>query len=743
MHTQYRKVKQYLKLLEENRWTNVTPISSIGILPTDYKVGNDLPDAALFSPYEIGSVWGEGYDTHAWFRFTLPAVGENTFLHVRTDRSGWDANNPQFLVYFDKKIVQGLDTNHLEVLLEAGKETEVYLYGYVGNDHKTARLFADTRTLNLPVDGLCHDLLFPLQALDFLDKEGLEYAETLRYLHTAVSMLSLLDVGGKEFLASVEAARDYMQREFYEDYCDTQRATTVCIGHTHIDCAWKWTLRQTREKVQRSFATVLELMRRYPEYKFMSSQAFLYQNLKEEAPELYAAVKERIREGRWECEGSMWVEADCNLSSGESLVRQLLYGKTFFKNEFGVENRVLWLPDVFGYSAALPQILKKSGVDWFVTSKISWNDVNRMPYDTFRWRGIDGTEINTYFLTAQDDKGTQSYMGTTYVAHTRAQMISGASKRYSQKQLSRETLLTFGFGDGGGGPTAQHLEQLRRGKYGLHGMPNARIEFAGDFLSRLEKQIEGNPLLPTWQGELYLEFHRGTYTTMADNKKDNRTCEYLYQNAELYGALAAALCKHPFPASSLHKGWEMILTNQFHDIIPGSSIKEVYDQSAIDYQRIKALGEQALEGALNAVAASIARSEGYVIFNPNAHGGRILINVNGKTVYAEGVAPKGYTVCKDPIDTCRVRIEGRTVETDVYRVTFDDAYQISSILDKREARELLRCVTKGGQRSGDHAVAVKRCAVVMLSGRVKNVRKKRCAVTAHDDLSVKHGFRRI
>ena len=692
MQSQYRKVKHYLSLLEAHRWKSTREIEEIFILPTEYKKDNVLPDKSLFSPYERGAVWGAGYDTHAWFRFTLPPVGENTFLHVKTDHDGWDAKNPQFLAYLDGRMVQGLDTNHLELLLEANKRTEVYLYGYVGTEHKTARLFAELRTLNVSADALYYDLSFPFQALELLAKESYEYAETLRHLHRAVSMLSLYDVESEDFDASVEAARAYMREEFYGKYCNTQKTTTVCIGHTHIDCAWLWTLKQTREKVQRSFSTVLELMRRYPEYKFMSSQALLYKNLKEEAPELYEEVKERIREGRWECEGSMWVEADCNLSSGESLVRQVLYGKTFFKNEFGVENRVLWLPDVFGYSAALPQILKKSGVDWFVTSKISWNDVNRMPYDTFRWRGIDGTEINTYFLSAQDDKGPthESERGTTYVAHTRPQMISGTVKRYSQKQLSDEALLTFGYGDGGGGPTSRHLEELRRASHGIPGMPSTRIDFAGDFLKRLEKRIENDPLLPVWQGELYLEFHRGTYTTMAKNKKYNRKCEYLYQNAELYGAAARALAAHPFPADKLHAGWEIILTNQFHDIIPGSSIKPVYDQSDIDYAHAEEIGTEALAASLDAIASRIASDEGYVVFNPNARGGRILVKADGVSAYASGVSPKGYTAVKEFDTACGVKIEGKTVETELYRVTFDDAYQITSIFDKGEEREVLK-----------------------------------------------------
>ena len=691
MKDQYRKVKQYLGMIRDHRWKNVTPISQIGVYPCEYKTDNTLPDRALFRPYHAGEVWGDGYDTHAWFRFTVPAVGENTFLHVQTEHRGWDANNPQFLAYFDGRIVQGLDTNHLEVLLEAGKELDVCLYGYVGNEHKQAQLFADTRVLNGDVDGLYYDLLFPFEALAFLPKEGDDYAQTLYHLWRAVSRLDLFDLNSEAFLASVRAARDYLADEFYGKYCNQQKTTTVCIGHTHIDCAWKWTLKQTREKVQRSFSTVLELMRRYPEYKFMSSQAFLYQNLKEEAPDLYEEVKARIREGRWECEGAMWVEADCNLSSGESLVRQVLYGKTFFKNEFGVDNRVLWLPDVFGYSAALPQILRKCGVDWFVTSKISWNDVDRMPHDTFSWKGIDGSEINTHFITAQDDKGGATDRYTTYVCNTHAPMVSGTYKRYAQKQLNNEAIMTFGFGDGGGGPTSEHLELLRRSSHGIPGLPDTKIDFAGDYLKRLEEKIAKAPdLLPSWRGELYLEFHRGTYTTMARNKRNNRKSEFLYQNAELYGAMAKELTGAKFRAKDLHRGWEMILTNQFHDIIPGSSIKEVYDQSDVDYAEIARLGNDALQESQKAIAAGIDKKHGYVFFNPNAHGGRVMAKVDGKTVYADGIAPKGYTAADHFVAENHVRIDGKVVETDLYRITFDDAWQMTSLYDKRQCREVLR-----------------------------------------------------
>ena len=474
--------------------------------------------------------------------------------------------------------------------------------------------------------------------------------------------------------------------------------TTVCIGHTHIDCAWKWTLKQTREKVQRSFATVLELMRRYPEYKFMSSQALLYQNLKEEAPELYEEVKEMIKAGRWECEGAMWVEADCNLSSGESLVRQVLYGKNYFLDEFGVENRVLWLPDVFGYSAALPQILRKSGVDWFVTSKISWNDTNRMPYDTFRWRGIDGTEINTQFITAQDDYGKPTGTGCTYVGSTRSTQVQGTYKRYGQKQLHNEAILTFGYGDGGGGPTARHLELAARGAKGIPGGPNLKIDFAGNYLKRLEQNMANRPDVPRWQGELYLEFHRGTYTTMARNKRSNRQCEFLYQDAELLSTTAAALWGSAFPQAELHKGWEMILTNQFHDIIPGSSIQEVYDQSDIDYAEIKAIGTGIVEDVKKRIAEGIGKYHGYVVFNPHSFAVSGLVTVDGRCVRTtQPIPPKGYLATNGFCKENKVHIEGHTVETDRLCVTFDEAWQMVSIYDKKAGREVLKAGAIGNE----------------------------------------------
>ncbi|KHF35655.1 Mannosylglycerate hydrolase [Paenibacillus sp. P1XP2] len=229
------------------------------------------------------------------------------------------------------------------------------------------------------------------------------------------------------------------------------RPQITAVGHCHIDVAWLWRLQHTREKSGRSFSTVLTLMDRFPEYVFLQSQPQLYAYLKKDFPTLFEKIKDRVQKGNWEATGAMWLESDCNIPSGESLVRQILTGKRFFKQEFGVDNRVLWLPDVFGYSWALPQILKKSGIDYFMTTKISWSQYNRFPYDTFTWRGIDGTEILTHYITTPDNDGSWFY---TYNGNVTGASVQGLWNNYRQKDINDHLLLAYGWGDGGGGRPA-------------------------------------------------------------------------------------------------------------------------------------------------------------------------------------------------------------------------------------------------------------------------------------------------
>ena len=425
-----------------------------------------------------------------------------------------------------------------------------------------------------------------LNTLSAINVNTKQYADILRYVNTALNMVDFVDVGLDDFGECCKKAHTYLKNEYFGRYCKRGNTSVSCIGHTHIDVAWLWPVRQTREKAQRSFATVLALMDRYPSYKFMSSQCYLYQAVKEEAPELYERIKQRVAEGRWDVEGAMWLEADCNLISGESLVRQILYGKRFMKREFGIDSKVLWLPDVFGYSAALPQILKQSGVETFVTSKISWNDTNVLPYDMFRWKGLDGSEVFTYFLTAPADANNPKDIHTNYNAIANPVDFLRTYNRMQQKSLTNEVLMDYGYGDGGGGPTAQFIENIERMQCGAPNFPYTKFERASDFFARVRKKVYDNPELPRWTGELYLEYHRGTYTSVAKNKRNNRRAEYSLQNLEKLFVLANKLGGVEYPRKWFEEMWQMVLTNQFHDIIPGSSVTEVYNVTDREYAKL-------------------------------------------------------------------------------------------------------------------------------------------------------------
>ena len=467
-------------------------------------------------------------------------------------------------------------------------------------------------------------------------------------------------------------------------------------------------------------------MKEYPEYVFMSSQPQLYKYVKKNAPDVYEQIKERVKEGRWEPDGGMFVEADCNIASGEALVRQFVHGQRFFKEEFGVDNEILWLPDVFGYSAALPQILQKCGIPYFMTTKISWNEFNKMPYDTFEWEGIDGSRVLTHFVPTRDynkaavEGGTETEHFTTYNGYINPSQMKGAWARYSQKYLNEEVLCSFGFGDGGGGPTKDMLENQRRLAKGLPGMPRTKMSTAKEFFHVLDKHVTDKKYLPTWVGELYLEYHRGTYTSMARNKKFNRKAEFAYQNEEMYAMLDAQTAGGAYPEKELHEGWEVILRNQFHDILPGSSIKEVYDDSKAEYEGIFAENKALTDATLAHIAAGVkAPKHSLVVYNPNSAAAYDLVTFtvpegmgepavyDGETklavqktadgayvFFAAGVPGKGYktyTVKEEAADTTpTMEVSTKVMENEFFKVEYNEKGQFAKIYDKKAERDVLK-----------------------------------------------------
>ena len=687
---------------------------------TRYLMGGykDDPDSAVNNKI---SHW-YGPDKHYWFRteITVPEsfAGRSLWLHIQSQIEEWDdAKNPQFLIFVDGVVTQGADMNHRDVLLarqaEAGRTYRIDLQAYTGILHTELNLLVDMREIDPEIEGLYYDMVVPLRSFGRLDPDSKPRHDLERVLNEAVNILDLRTPYDDSFYSSVSDARAYLARALYTDLAGHDEVIASCIGHTHIDVAWWWTVAQTEEKTCRSFSTVLRLMEQYPNYKFMSSQPQLYAFLKARYPELFEQIKARVAEGRWEPEGGMWVEADCNLTSGESLVRQFIYGKRFFKEEFGVDNRILWLPDVFGYSGALPQIMKQCGIDYFMTTKLAWNQINKMPYDTFMWRGIDGSEILTHLVTTLDlgQDPTKNFF-TTYNGQLHPDAIMGGWQRYQQKDINNDILISYGYGDGGGGPTREMLETSIRMEKGIEGIPKVRQAFARTFFDDLKERVSGNRRLPTWEGELYFEYHRGTLTSMARNKRANRKSELGMMDLELLSVLTAA--KLGYPKDELDKMWRQILINQFHDILPGSSIHEVYEVTKAQYA---ALAEK-LSGMIGErLAALTPAGDGVTVFNTTGFARNDVVTLpgveaealadetgrtypvqktaDGAVVYLEnlpskgrkGFAKVGSAAAASPFT---LSADSHTLDTPFYTVRFDETGRIASMFDKDARREVFQ-----------------------------------------------------
>jgi len=674
-------------------------------------------DGQSEKPYQQGQYFGEkhGYYTISG-QLTIPEAFQNSAveLEIFSSKSEWDnSTNPQMKLYLNGQLIQGLDVNHQEVVLPDWvydeQTCDFRLEIYSGREEKQFPIFIKLNVVDQAVKDVFYDLAVALKCCLNFEKGTRSYLAIYPVLEEAVRLLDYRTPFSEYFYKGLEACRQYLQTHLYQKYEELPGLPkVVAVGHTHIDVAWLWTVEQAIEKSQRSFSTVLKLMEEYPEYQFLQSQPQLYDFVKERYPDMYASIKERIAEGRWEAEGSMWVEADCNLTSGESLVRQILYGKRFFKQEFGKDNKILWLPDVFGYSAALPQILKKTGTPYFMTTKLSWNQFNKIPYDTFYWRGIDGSEVLTHFITTTNDGYKPSEHFTTYNGLLEPKAVLGSWKRYGEKEINDEILIAYGYGDGGGGPNHQMLENARRLNSSIPGMPRVRQGKALDYFESLESRLAGQKV-PKWMGELYFEYHRGTYTSMARNKRDNRKGEFLLQSIEkVYAQLSPDL----YPASQLERLWKLLLLNQFHDILPGTSIQEVYDVTAKEYEELFQEGNQLLQDGLRLLGNSDGGAiESVLVFNPLGFERASLVELEledgygipdsvmqktakGKLlVEVKDVPSLGYRclpIGKVETPTREVS-EGLSseVQTPYYQIQFNEAFEMVSLFDKSAQRELL------------------------------------------------------
>lgn len=704
--------------LNELRFAKKLPVSGITYKEGLYFTPGEADEAAPFwEEFHSENMHWYGPDRHYWFRATVTIpeemAGKPVYLKAATQVDHWDdAKNPQFLMFVDGNVTQGMDINHQMVLLdscaEAGRSYVIDLQAYTGIMFAELTFSLDLMQMDEKINRLYYDVIVPSRGFSRMEKDDKVRMDLTTVLNNTINLLDLRTPYSQDFYRSVDEATEYIEKALYEDMAGYDDVVATCIGHTHIDVAWWWTIAQTREKTARSFSTVLKFMEEFPGYKFMSSQPVLYQFLKERYPEVYAKVKERVKEGRWEPEGGMWVEADCNLTSGESLVRQFYYGKKFFRDEFGVECKILWLPDVFGYSGALPQIMKRSGIKYFMTTKLAWNQINKVPYDTMMWRGIDGSEILTHLITTLGVGQSEDNFFTTYNGMLHPDAIMGGWHRYQNKEINNDILVCFGYGDGGGGPTRDMLETSKRMEKGIKGIPKVRQEFAGKYFEELDRRVSGNKRLPVWEGELYFEYHRGTYTSMGRNKRSNRRCEQLLMDTELLQVLTGTK-----ETEEMEKIWKTVLTNQFHDILPGSSIHEVYEVTKEEYAQIESRLTEMIREKLALLTEekenciSVFNTLGFTrndVVELGECSADVLVDEDGRTwpvqhtadgavAYVEGIPSKGgkvFTAAAADGQKNDLAITESGIDTPFYHIEIDENGLFTSIFDKECEREVIQ-----------------------------------------------------
>jgi alpha-mannosidase len=632
-----------------------------------------------FKTYSVGDCWGELFDC-AWFNLQgkIPTDSLSKELYLKLD-----FNCELCLFNSDGIPVKGFTNKSSDFDKSLGMPTKRYfqLNNYIASDG----------TVNLWIDAGFNDLFGKIQNGGKIEcADVVERNILLRTLY--YDLETLLPIYPREATRALKLYMKSGEIGFALEITSALLKKTTSnnhiissIGHSHIDLAWLWPIRETKRKAARTFSNVLYLMDRYPDFKFGASQPQCYQWVKEDYPGLYEKIRERIKEGRWEVQGGMWVESDTNVPGGESLVRQMLYGIRFFQQEFGQRVKSLWLPDVFGYNGNLPQIIKKSGLDYFMTIKLSWNRTNQFPYHTFHWKGIDGTGV----LAHMPPEGTYNSPINVHFAYK-------SQNNYREKKISNRTLNLFGIGDGGGGPGSEHLERLQRLK-GLDPLPKVRQEFSSAFFDEIARD---SGKYPSYQGELYLEYHRGTYTSQSRNKYYNRKLEQKLKTIE---TMLVHLDQYARYKGNLEKIWKEFLLYQFHDILPGSSIKRVYDESVAAYQRMDGELDAILEKALGTPLIYPPTENNNRVYNPlprQVSTWRLMENGGINFV----VLPfSDNTVA---LNTFKSEKTSQTdhLENSLLRITFNSDGSIGSVYDKELQQELLRGpgnVLRVYQDSGD------------------------------------------
>jgi len=639
-----------------------------------------------YQPTDVGAPWGRPWDT-VWFdvRGEVPADWAPEEAELVVDlgfaghQSGFQAEATAYRP--DGSIVKAIEpfnswvpvpaTGPFRLLLEAAANPTVQIpdeyeptdlgdRATSGDEPHYRLVQLEIARRDIVVWELLQDIVTLDGLVDVLPRDGARRAEIVHALERLVDLMDPDDIPG-----TAAIGRDVLAPILAAKAADSVLRVSA-VGHAHIDCAWLWPTRETERKVARTFANVLDLIDRDPDFVFAASSAQQYAWVKDSQPELFERVRAAVAAGRIHPVGGMWVESDTNMPGGEALARQFVMGKRFFLEQFGIETDEVWLPDSFGYSAALPQIARAAGARYFLTQKPSWNEINRMPYSTFNWEGIDGSRVFTHFPPAD-----------TYNSDLGALDLARTERTFTAKGVAREVLALFGWGDGGGGPTREMLAQAER-KRDLDGSPRIRLSNPHSFFTEAEAEL---PEPPVWVGEMYLELHRGTLVSQQKTKRGNRHSEALLRQAELWATTATILRGTPYPAEILEDAWRTVLLQQFHDILPGTSIAWVHQDAEAGYARVAAILRELIADSLAVLAGD----------------GDTPLAANAGPFAQAGVAAMGIAAATAPLVAVpRTMGDSLVLEDAALRVVIDARGALVSVRDLVADREMMPEGKAGG-----------------------------------------------
>ena len=704
------------KRIERELWQRVLPHLYRHRLPLTIEAwdvpGEPVPfEAAVgqeYRPFVRGQAWGRPWGT-TWFRLggEVPEAWVGDRLEAVLDL-GWGMKGPGFqaegLVWFDGEPLQGVHPRRtgvplpqvgagpLSFLVEAAanpsmpqsfRPSPLGSLDTAGESPLYRVTTADLAVRDDDVYHLCLDIEVLVGVMKGLPLDDPRRQRLLRQLEHAFDVIDMSDVAG-----TAHRARTAL-RPALEVPARASSMRVIGVGHAHIDSAWLWPIRETVRKCARTFASAVRLMDDQPDYRFVCSQAVQYAWMEERYPTLFARIAEKVRTGQFVPVGGMWVEADMNLPSGESLVRQLVHGQRYFESRFGIRCKEVWIPDVFGYPASMPQVYAAAGCDRFITQKLSWNKQNRFPHNTFWWEGIDGTRVLTHFPPVD-----------TYNAEVTGEEMAFSQRNFREHGWSDWALMPYGHGNGGGGPTREMVERAHRMR-DLDGTPRLQLGTSDEFFDRVEAELAAGATAPVWSGELYFEMHRGTLTSQIETKVGNRRCERLLREAELWWATGGVVPNEV--AEELGVLWNDVLLQQFHDIIPGSSIAWVHDDAEREHARVAARLEELIDQAFGRF---VGEGDEWLVASAATHDRTEVVSApDGSPVMVQ--VPGGGVVSLDQglVGDDRVVTTERTMANGQLAVAWDLEGTITSIISVPHGRELVpsrRAVTV--ELAPDHPV---------------------------------------